>query len=65
MDRLQATTAVTKHKKKTIIGRLDKIMDKIDNKMEEATVHRSRKEEDAQERLHEIGVLGKARWRAN
>ena len=45
VDRLQARTAVTKHKKEAIMGRLDKIMDIIDVKMEEATVYRGKKEE--------------------
>ena len=45
VDRLQARTAVTKHKKEAIMGRLEQIMDIIDVKMEEATVYRGKKEE--------------------
>ena len=52
-------TVVTKHKKNAIMGRLDKIIDIIDNKMEEATPYRYRKEEQAQVRLQEVGVQAK------
>ena len=59
VDRLQARTAVTKHKKEAIMGRLDKIMDIIDVKMEETTVYRGKKEEQAQGRLQEMGIQAK------
>ena len=48
-----------KPKKRAIIGRLDKILDIIDDKMEEATVYKSRKEAQAMRR-QEIGVQAKA-----
>ena len=47
MDRLQATTAVTKHNKKAIMGRLDKIMDTINKKMKKAMVYKSRIKDQA------------------
>ena len=47
VDRLQARTAVTKHKKEAIMGRLDKIMDTINKKMKKAMVYKSRIKDQA------------------
>ena len=40
--------------------RLDKLMDIRDNKIEEATAYKSRKKEQAQVRLQEVGYQAKA-----
>ena len=58
MNKLQATTVVTKHKKKAIRKCLDKLMDIIDDKMVETTTYRDRKEE--QLRLRDMSVQAKA-----
>ena len=45
MDGIQAKTAVTETRKRGIMKRLDRIMDTIDDKMEEATEYRRTKDE--------------------
>ena len=60
MDKIQVLTAISKHKNKAIMERLDKLMDIIDDKMEEVTAYKSRKKEKAQVRLQEVGDQAKA-----
>ena len=60
MDKIWIKTTVSKHKKKTVMEQLDKLMDIIYDKIEEATAYKRKKEEQAQVRLQEVSDQAKA-----